>query len=471
MVQVNGEDLVVASLRRRRDVPQPPGEVDPVYRLVFENASIGIWHFDARGVITACNERFAAILGSPQRVLVGLDMLSLPDQRIVDCVKRALAGEPARFEGEYRSATSGKTSPAHVDFTPIFVTGADGSRGVLGGVGLAEDINERAAALAALQRSEAAFRTLIENAPDAVAVYREDGRFIYVNPALVRLLGYDQPEELLGRAVTEVMHPDERREFRRAGFAAIVRDNESIREGRFLRKDGKLVLAEVESRPIHFDGGEAIIVLGRDITERKQLQQRLAQADRMASVGTLAAGIAHEINNPLAYVVASIDLANRKLDMVKSGRANAESMLTQVAASLANAREGAERVSTIVRDLRTFSRADPNRRVPVDVERVIDSAVNMAWNEVGKKARLVKDYGGVSAVLGDEARLGQVFLNLLINATHAIDGDPQAQRGARHHARSGGGPRDRRDRRHRARHCARADRAHLRAVRHHQADR
>jgi two-component sensor histidine kinase len=98
-----------------------------------------------------------------------------------------------------------------------------------------------------------------------------------------------------------------------------------------------------------------------------------------------------------------------------------------VAASLANVREGAERVSTIVRDLRTFSRADPNRRVPVDVERVIDSAVNMSWNEIGKRARLVKDYGGVSAVWGDEARLGQVFLNLLINAAHAIPaGDPTA---------------------------------------------
>jgi PAS domain S-box-containing protein len=414
-------DHVVASLRRRRDVVQV--EADQVYRLVFDHAPIGIWHFDARGVITACNDKFASIIGSPARVLVGLNMLSLPDPRIVFCVKAAISGELARFEGEYTSATSKKVTPVHADFTPIFGTLPDGSRGVLGGVGLAEDITDREAAQVALRRSEASFRTLIESAPDAVAVYR-DGRFIYVNPALLRILGYDGPHELLGRPVLDVLHPDERREFGEE-WVSLKDTDQPIREARFLRKDGRPVLAEVEARAIHFDGGDAIIVLGRDITERKQLQQRLAQADRMASVGTLAAGIAHEINNPLAYVLASLDLTKRKLEMLKNGRVELEATLTQVGAAVTNAREGAERVSTIVRDLRTFSRADPNRRVPVDVEGVMDSAANMAWNEIGKRARLVKDYGGVSAVWGDEARLGQVFLNLLINAAHAIpEGDP-----------------------------------------------
>jgi PAS domain S-box-containing protein len=415
-------DLVIASLRRRRDLVRL--EADKVYRQVFDHAPIGIWHFDERGVITACNDKFAAIIGSPARVLVGLDMLTLPDPRIVYCVKAALAGELSRFEGEYTSATAGKVTPVHVDFTPIFDTRADGTRGVVGGVGLAEDTSEREAAQVALRRSETSFRTLIESAPDAIAVYRSDGKFIYVNPALLRILGYGTAAELLGRPVLDVLHPDERQQFGQE-WVTLNDSDQPIREARFLRKDGRSVLAEVEARAIHFDGGDAIIVLGRDITERKQLQQRLAQADRMASVGTLAAGIAHEINNPLAYVLASLDLTRRKLELLKSGRAGLEATLTQITAALANAREGAERVSTIVRDLRTFSRADPNRRVPVNVEAVIDSAVNMAWNEIGKRARLVKDYGGVSAVWGDEARLGQVFLNLLINAAHAIpDGDP-----------------------------------------------
>jgi PAS domain S-box-containing protein len=416
-------EFVIASLRRRKPMVQIAA--DPVYRLVFENAPIGIWHFDHRGVITACNDKFASIVGSPPRALVGLDMMTLPDERMRTCVRLAIGGETSRFEGDYVSATSGKVTRLHVDFTPIFGKDAEGAPVVMGGVGLCEDTSSREAALAALRRSEASFRTLIESAPDAIAVYRAAGKFIYVNPALVRVLAYESADELLGRPVTDVMHPDEAR-----GFGARVLDpksmDQAIREARFLRKDGKVVLAEVESRVIHFDGEEAIIVLGRDITERKLLQQRLAQTDRMASVGTLAAGIAHEINNPLAYVIASIDLAKRKLEMLNAGKAKLESTITQVASALANAREGAERVSTIVRDLRTFSRADPNRRVPVDVERVIDSAVNMAWNEIGKRARLVKDYGGVSAVVGDEARLGQVFLNLLINAAHAIpEGDPQ----------------------------------------------
>jgi PAS domain S-box-containing protein len=410
-------EVTVASLRRRREMVQVAA--DQVYRLVFDNAPIGIWHFDAHGVITACNDKFASIIGSPARVLVGLGMLSLPDSRIVYCVQAALRGDLSRFEGEYTSATSGKVTTVKVDFTPIFGTLPDGTRAVLGGVGLAEDISEREAAQVALRRSEASFRALIESAPDAVAVYRSDGRFIYVNPALLRILGYEKPDELLGRPALEVLHPDERRAFG-AEWLKPEQSDGPLREARFLRKDGRPVLAELEARAIHFDGGDAIIVLGRDITERKQLLQRLAQADRMASVGTLAAGIAHEINNPLAYVMASLDLTKRKLELLSSGRAALEATLTQVTSALNNAREGTERVSTIVRDLRTFSRADPNRRVLVDVEAVIDSAANMAWAEIGRRARLVKDYGGVSSVWGDEARLGQVFLNLLINAAHSI---------------------------------------------------
>jgi PAS domain S-box-containing protein len=411
----------VASLRRRHDAlaEAPP---DESYRLVFDQAPVAILHFDARGVITACNGRFVALLGSERRLLVGLDMLTLPDVRIVECVRGALAGIPSRFEGDYRAATSGKVTPVHADFNPI--VGADGK--AAGGVGIIEDISERQATLEALRRSELSFRTLIESAPEAICAFR-DGRFIYVNPSMARTLGYDAPEELLGRPVSEVQHPEHGDGFARMVEQLRQQGRPGTREARFVRKDGGVVIAEVELMIIHFDGEEAMVALGRDITERKMLQSRLAQADRMASVGTLAAGVAHEINNPLAYVMASLDLARRKLASLRAtSNRGGEATLSQIASSLENAREGAERVSTIVRDLRTFSRDDGARRVLVDVERVLDSTVNMAWNEIRTRARLVKSYGGVSAVWGDESRLGQVFLNLLINAAHAIaEGDPQ----------------------------------------------
>lgn len=173
--------------------------------------------------------------------------------------------------------------------------------------------------------------------------------------------------------------------------------------------------------------------------ERTKLREQLLISDRMASVGTLAAGVAHEINNPLAAVMANIDFAHNDLTQLlrnarfenapgapSSTAANsgwAEWLSTrvgQILQSLDDAKESSERVRVIVRDLKTFSRGDEERRGPVDVRRVIDSALRMAWNEVHHRARLVKDYGDVPLVVADEARLGQVILNLVVNAAQAI---------------------------------------------------
>jgi PAS domain S-box-containing protein len=115
------------------------GSANDPYRLLVENAPLGIFHFDATPVITACNELFVRIIGSPKRVLVGLHLLSLRDEKLMHCVRETLAGRNAEYEGEYRSVTSGKVTPVHVRFAPC--CGVDGR--VDGGVGIVEDISER----------------------------------------------------------------------------------------------------------------------------------------------------------------------------------------------------------------------------------------------------------------------------------------------------------------------------------------
>jgi CheY-like chemotaxis protein/two-component sensor histidine kinase len=130
----------------------------------------------------------------------------------------------------------------------------------------------------------------------------------------------------------------------------------------------------------------------------------------------LAAGVAHEINNPLAYLTAALEfLAHRPGAPDGAGAEEGE-----VRQALDEAREGAARVRHVVRDLTTFSRMNEERRARVEVEPILDSAIHMARNELRHRARLVKQYGGPPAVLANEARLGQLFLNLLINAAQAI---------------------------------------------------
>ena len=156
----------------------------------------------------------------------------------------------------------------------------------------------------------------------------------------------------------------------------------------------------------------------RDAERREELTSQLMQADRMVSVGTLAAGVAHEINNPLTYVLASLDFTENALKEIEQ-RVPGERW-DEVNEALGEVRVGAERVKHVVRDLKTFSRADEKRQGSIDVVPVIESSINMALNQIKYRARLVKDLGPIPPVLANETRLGQVFLNLLINAAQAI---------------------------------------------------
>jgi signal transduction histidine kinase len=160
--------------------------------------------------------------------------------------------------------------------------------------------------------------------------------------------------------------------------------------------------------------------------EQRRMQEQLLISDRMASVGTLAAGVAHEINNPLAAICANLELAGKAVAELSSAP-GIDHRLDEVVDELRDAREAAERVRLIIRDLKIFSRApDEERRGPVEVHRVLESSLRMAWNEIRHRARLIKDYEAVPPVDANEARLGQVFLNLVVNAAQAIpEGDAE----------------------------------------------
>jgi signal transduction histidine kinase len=154
-------------------------------------------------------------------------------------------------------------------------------------------------------------------------------------------------------------------------------------------------------------------------SQQRRTQAQLLISERMASMGTLAAGVAHEINNPLACVMANLDLATSELDE-RAAKVGLSAEFTELQAELQDAREASERIRNIVRDLKIFSRPQEDRVGPVDVQRVIESTLRMAWNEIRHRARVVKSFGPTPEAQASESRLGQVFLNLIINAAQAI---------------------------------------------------
>jgi len=220
-------------------------------------------------------------------------------------------------------------------------------------------------------------------------------------------------------AAVEAYHPEDR------GFVSDhIRDAVLLRkdfefELRLLRPDGSIRNVLSQGKCELSDEGRPLAVFGvfQDVTHRKRLQDRVAHSERMATVGTLAAGVAHEINNPLTWVIGNLDAIERELEALGiEKKGDGEQLFTMVS----EAQQGADQVRRIVRDLLTYSRSHPERLEEVEVESALDIAVNVATNQFKYRALLVRKYERVPYVVADESRLTQVFVNLIVNAAQAI---------------------------------------------------
>jgi two-component system, NtrC family, sensor kinase len=160
--------------------------------------------------------------------------------------------------------------------------------------------------------------------------------------------------------------------------------------------------------------------LAASLRQLQAMQAQLIFNDRLASMGKLAAGVGHEINNPLAYVISNLTFLSKELHRTQ-GSPPSEEDLQELLTAVTDAKEGAERVRVIVQDLKTLSRPDDAHNGRADLKAVVHAAVKIASHELRRRARLVEDLSeDVPQVQGNASRLGQVFLNLLINAAHAI---------------------------------------------------
>ena len=283
------------------------------------------------------------------------------------------------------------------------------------------DILTRTLVERALQESEARFRRLLDAAPDGIALSTMT-RFIYANPALVSLLGYSRMEELTRLPVARHVHPADLPAARSLARDLLDRgEPQASARIRVLRKDHGIVQIDVRAIAIEWVGETALLGIARDITERRRAQGQLIRADRLGAMGTLAAGVAHEINNPLAYLMLNIQYLMRELPRFDGDPARLNVLLER----LDEAEHGARRVSAIVGDLRTFGRPEQTDRGPVSVVHAVSAAVKVTATHFKHRARVVEAYEAKPFVDASATRLEQVFVNLLVNAAQAMpDGDP-----------------------------------------------
>ncbi len=273
------------------------------------------------------------------------------------------------------------------------------------------------------QEQAAVLTSILANIADAVVVADSEGTITHSNHAAQAIFGdhsaghlrHDRWSEAVGLFLEDAVtpFPSERLPLARAiRGESVEREQVHVRNPR-TPPDGSWW--SVSARPLELSDGARIggVAVFRDVTAERRAQEQLMVADRMASLGLLAAGVAHEINNPLAAVMANLELIEDEL--VAAGTDGGE-----MAEMLADAQEGARRVQAIVRDLKTFSRPRQGSDATANLERVLASSARMAHNEIRHRATLDMQVSDLPHVHGSESRLGQVFLNLLVNAAQAI---------------------------------------------------
>ncbi|MFL5377644.1 MAG: two-component system sensor histidine kinase NtrB [Myxococcales bacterium] len=275
-----------------------------------------------------------------------------------------------------------------------------------------------------LRESEERVRLLLESTGEGICGLDLSGRVTFCNPAALKLLRVGSAQ-ILGQPLYDMLRlPGSEQTLERAWIELALKTCARVEQELALPcEDGLVVPLHHSGSPVLLDGRlVGRVVTLTDLTARKRAEEELRRsqaqlrmADRLATVGTLSAGVAHEINNPLAYTIANLGyVAERLRDLPGSLD------LDEVDTAIAEALEGAERVRRIVKDMKTLSRVDDETISAVDVERALDASVNMAIHELRQKANVVKEYAGVGSALANEGRLVQVFLNLLVNASQAI---------------------------------------------------
>ena len=418
-----------------------------LYRSLFDNMLNGLAHCkmlfeDGRAndfVYLEVNDTFETLTGLKnvvgRKVSEVIPGIQESDPELLEIYGRVvLTGKPAKFE-RYIAALQmwfliSVYSPAREYFVAVF-----------------DVITERKRAEEVLRESEERYKALFERSLDMVYVHDCEGRFIDANDTALKLLGY-QREELRSITFASLLSEDQLLLASKT-LKEIVETGgqKQLTEFRLRGRNGNTVYVETKGSAIHSMGAlVAIQGIARDLTEKIKLQATVAQADRLASMGMLAAGVAHEINNPLSYVLYNVESLAQDLPMLVGATQRCCSALrdrvgdavfeeiagdgaellqpTLLEETIERARDalsGGQRIKVIARGLGTFSRVERDEQSRVELKYAIECAINMSFNEIKYRARLVKDFGPVPTVLASEGKLSQVFLNLLINAAHSID--------------------------------------------------
>lgn len=380
------------------------------YRLLFESATDAVVTLNLTGAITSANPAACDAFDAPGDVLLGRSLHPLVAPADVDGVVASLCdvreGESRQFECQI-VRRNGATRQLHVAATPM----REG-RAVVGTLLVARDVTEERARAGVLRRSEARYAQLVETASDAIFTVDEEGNFTSVNRAFEAATGQGR-DVVAGQHFTSLLDPRDR-EIIWELFVAALHGHRGAREVRYLDGAGRSRWGSLVASPI-VEEGRVTGVMGvvRDVTAEKRLLDELLRRERLASVGQLLGGVAHELNDPLSAVLAFSELL---LESPADDRRAQEGLVT--------IREEAQRASRMLRNLLELTRERPAHRAPLRLAEVVANALAVRRYALGVAGVTIDEElpNDLPATYGDAGRLQQAVLHLLTRAEHSLRG-------------------------------------------------
>ncbi len=277
-----------------------------------------------------------------------------------------------------------------------------------------QQVTELEQAKEALRQSEQKYRQLFENAGDIVYTLDMAGNLTAVNPAITQITGYT-PEEILDMGFMEIIHPDDRRMIAESMGRKLAGEHLEPYETRITAKDGRPLVLELNSTVLKDDDGRLVGIQGiaRDVTQRREVEQALRQAQKLESLGLLAGGIAHDFNNLLTGMLAQASLALGKLPLDSDSRDHLQKVM-----------KAAERASDLTHQLLAYAGKGQFQVDVLDLNQVINSYLGLLETAVSKQIHLQFDLSDhLPGIEADRGQIQQLAMNLVINAAEAFAGD------------------------------------------------
>jgi len=400
---------IVHDVTERLKTERALRESEERFRTLFEDSVLGIYRTTPSGEILMANPALCTMLGYGS--VEELRARNLQNDGYHPAYPRENFKERLEQDGVIRGLEAvwikADGSSITVRENARAVRDADG--GVIWYEGTVEDITQRKLAEEHLRQREEQFRMISENVSDIITLLDREGRRIYSSPSAGKL--FPDPEALRGRDVFTEIHSDDRDCVRQI-FREIVRTGKGQRvEYRLVAADGRVRSIESQASAITDADGAVIniLVVSRDITEKKAMDQQLLRSQRMESLGTLASGIAHDLNNVLSPILMSIETLRKKLPEPRD-----QKLLNSIESSVS-------RGSAIVKQVLGFGRGMKGERILLQPRHVIKEVLKIAEETFPKSISLrmdaPKDLWTISA---DPTQMHQVLLNLCVNARDAM---------------------------------------------------